>query len=77
MGCEYYRAPRRPNGFRPLQHRCVDMSSSVLGERLTHLEEARLLQRSDDGRYALTRLGHVLARAIVPLDAWSNAGPAR
>ena len=61
-----------PMGFRPLQHRCDDMSSSVLGERLSDLEEARLVRRSDDGRYELTQLGHDLGRAIEPLDAWSK-----
>jgi DNA-binding HxlR family transcriptional regulator len=61
-----------PQGFRPLQHRCDDMSSSVLGERLSELEEVQLVARNEDGRYELTRLGRDLGRAIEPLDAWSK-----
>lgn len=60
-----------PLGFRPLQRRCDDMSSSVLGGRLAELEEARLVGRTDDGRYELTVLGRELGRAISPLEAWA------
>jgi DNA-binding HxlR family transcriptional regulator len=60
-----------PLGFRPLQRRCDDMSSSVLGQRLTQLEQVALVGRTDDGRYELTGLGHDLGQAIKPLDAWS------
>lgn len=60
-----------PLGFRPLQRRCDDMSSSVLGQRLTDLEQVALVGRTEDGRYELTVLGHDLGRAIRPLDAWS------
>jgi DNA-binding HxlR family transcriptional regulator len=61
-----------PLGFRPLQHRCDDMSSSVLSERLGELEEAQLVRRNEDGHYALTPLGRDVGRAIEPLDAWSK-----
>ena len=60
-----------PQGFRPLQRRCDDMSSSVLGERLAELEQVRLVTRTEDGRYELTPLGRDLGRAIGPLEAWS------
>jgi DNA-binding HxlR family transcriptional regulator len=60
-----------PQGFRPLQRRCDDMSSSVLGQRLAELEEARLVRRTEDGRYELTPLGEDLRGAIQPLEAWS------
>lgn len=61
-----------PQGFRPLQRLCDDMSSSVLGDRLGELEQARLISRTDDGRYDLTPLGRDLGRAINPLEAWAT-----
>ncbi len=60
-----------PLGFRPLQRQCDNMSSSVLGQRLAELEDVALIQRTDDGRYELTELGHDLGRAIKPLQVWS------
>jgi len=61
-----------PHGFRPLQRLCDDMSSSVLGDRLSELEQARLVARTEDGRYELTALGRELGRAIGPLEAWAT-----
>ena len=61
-----------PLGFRPLQRRCDDMSSSVLGDRLAELEDVRLVRRDPDGLYELTTLGRELSAAIEPLDAWSR-----
>ena len=66
-----------PIGFRPLQQRCDNMSSSVLRVRLAELEDATLVQRTDDAGYELTPMGHKLRTAIHPLtnwaDAWANA----
>lgn len=59
-------------GFRPLQRRCDDMSSSVLGYRLAELEDVGLVRRDNDGLYELTALGRELGAAIEPLDAWSR-----
>ena len=59
-----------PLGFRPLQRRCDDMSSSVLDQRLTELEKVALLRHTEGG-YELTALGYELGRAIQPLQAWS------
>jgi len=61
-----------PVGFRDLQQRCDAMSSSVLRQRLVELEEAGIVQRTDDGRTELTRLGLSLGEAIEPLTAWSH-----
>jgi len=61
-----------PHGFRPLQRLCDDMSSSVLGERLTELEEVRLVDRTTDGRYELTPLGRELLDAMAPLESWAR-----
>jgi DNA-binding HxlR family transcriptional regulator len=59
-------------GFRPLQQRCDNMSSSVLRQRLTELLEARLLCQLPDSRYALTPLGRRAYQALLPLVRWSD-----
>ena len=61
---------QQPAGFRDLQRRCDQMSSSVLNTRLIELGEAGLVVVEDDG-YHLTKLGHDLVKAISPLEAWS------
>ena len=61
-----------PVGFRALQQRCDNMSSSVLSQRLTELLDARLLYQLPDSRYALTPLGHRAYQALRPLIRWSN-----
>lgn len=62
-----------PLGFRPLQQRCDNMSSSVLRVRLAELEAAGLIERSGDAGYTLSPVGHQLRNAIRPLTAWANA----
>jgi DNA-binding HxlR family transcriptional regulator len=59
-------------GFRPLQQRCDNMSSSVLRQRLTELLEARLVRQLDDSRYELTPLGDGVYQALRPLMTWSE-----
>jgi DNA-binding HxlR family transcriptional regulator len=61
-----------PHGFRPLQRACDDMSSSVLGERLSELEDVALVTRTADGQYELTALGRELGDAIGPLESWAR-----
>lgn len=61
-----------PLGFRPLQQRCDDMSSSVLRQRLVELVEARILHQLPDSRYALTPLGRRAHQALRPLARWSD-----
>ncbi|WP_331771174.1 helix-turn-helix transcriptional regulator (plasmid) [Embleya sp. NBC_00888] len=63
---------REPAGFRALQRRCDDMSSSVLDNRLRDLVDARIATRDEAGRYELTPLGTDLVEALDPLLAWSN-----
>lgn len=58
-------------GFRSLQQRCDDMSSSVLHQRLRELQDAHLVRRDIDG-YALTALGKDAYRALRPLIGWST-----
>ena len=58
-------------GFRALQQRCDDMSSSVLRQRLTELVDAALVEQHPDTTYALTELGHGSRRALRPLGRWS------
>jgi DNA-binding HxlR family transcriptional regulator len=61
-----------PVGARALRERCDTMSSSVLYERLGELTTAGLVTRAEDGRYALTDIGHSLGEALGPLDAWAR-----
>ena len=61
-----------PVGFRALQQRCDNMSSSVLRRRLTELLDARLVEQQADTAYALTELGHGAYRALRPLITWSE-----
>ena len=60
-----------PVGFRALQERCDNMSSSVLRQRLTELLDAALVEQHPDTTYALTELGHGAYRALRPLVRWS------
>jgi DNA-binding HxlR family transcriptional regulator len=60
-----------PAGFRELQRRCEQMSSSVLSTRLGELTEAGIV-RADEGRYRLTPLGEELVEALRPLWAWAD-----
>ncbi|GAB3799731.1 winged helix-turn-helix transcriptional regulator [Micromonospora zhanjiangensis] len=62
-----------PVGFRALQQRCDNMSSSVLRQRLTELVDARLVAQQPDTTYALTDLGHDARQALRPLVRWSQA----
>lgn len=59
-----------PAGFRELQRRCGNMSSSVLSSRLAELTAAHLVT-GDAGRYSLTPLGQDLVTALGPLRDWS------
>lgn len=60
-------------GFRALQQRCDNMSSSVLRQRLTELLDARLVDQQPDTTYALTDLGRGAYQALRPLVRWSDA----
>jgi DNA-binding HxlR family transcriptional regulator len=61
-----------PLGFRPLQQRCDGMSSSVLQQRLTELQETLLVERDDAGAYRLTPLGADVRRELRGLMRWSD-----
>ncbi|MFG2104612.1 winged helix-turn-helix transcriptional regulator [Micromonospora echinaurantiaca] len=61
-----------PLGFRLLQRRCDGMSSSVLRQRLTELQEARLTEVLCNGNYTLTPLGHDAREALRPVIEWSR-----
>ena len=57
-------------GFRALQQRCDDMSSSVLRDRLHELRDAGIVT-SDAGTYELSALGIELLAALGPLWNWT------
>lgn len=61
-----------PLGFRPLQKRCDDMSSSVMRQRLTELLDAQVIHQLPDSRYELTPLGQEARRALNPLARWAG-----
>ncbi|MFG1815082.1 winged helix-turn-helix transcriptional regulator [Kribbella sp. NPDC049174] len=58
-------------GFRELQRRCGQMSSSVLSTRLAALTGAAIVSLDDDGYY-LTPLGKDLITALRPLQSWAE-----
>jgi len=58
-------------GFRELQRRCGDMSSSVLRDRLTELTGAELVEAGEAG-YALSEHGRDLLGALEPLNRWAD-----
>ncbi len=59
-------------GFRELQARCDDMSSSVLRQRVRELLAAGVVAQRPDGRYELTELGGDVPRSLRPLIRWSR-----
>ncbi|MFF2809696.1 winged helix-turn-helix transcriptional regulator [Streptomyces sp. NPDC058000] len=61
-----------PLGFRPLQQRCDSMSSSVLHQRLTDLQETQLVERDAAGAYQLTELGQDAYGELRGLVRWSD-----
>jgi DNA-binding HxlR family transcriptional regulator len=61
-----------PVGFRALQQRCDNMSSSVLRQRLTELAGAHIVEQRPDTTYALTDLGRDAHQALMPLVRWSD-----
>ena len=61
-----------PLGFRALQQRCENMSSSVLRQRLNELTDARIVKQRPDTSYALTPLGKDAYQALRPLSRWST-----
>lgn len=60
-----------PLGARALLRACEGLSSSVLYERLRELEQARLVERADEG-YRLTHHGATLRDALTPLSSWAS-----
>jgi DNA-binding HxlR family transcriptional regulator len=58
--------------FQVLQSRCDSMSTSVLTRRLTELQEVRLLEKDDDGRYQLSDAGAALLARLDWIDEWTQ-----
>ena len=60
-----------PVGARALLARCDGLSSSVLYDRLRDLGDARVIEQTEDGAYAVSALGAKLLQALEPLNKWS------
>jgi len=60
-----------PCTFRELQSRCETISPTILNRRLKDLQEAHLIERSEQG-YQLTPMGVQLYELLVPLGKWSK-----
>ena len=58
-------------GFRELQRRCDNMSSSMLHQRLGELRDSRFAT-NDGGRWDLTPLGVELLQQLKPLYVFAN-----
>lgn len=62
-----------PRGYNELLAGLPGIATNLLAERLRSLAEADVVERLDDGRYALTPWGRELREAIYALGRW--AGP--
>jgi DNA-binding HxlR family transcriptional regulator len=61
-----------PLPFRELQRRCEIVSPNVLTTRLRETVEVGLVEKREDGAYALTRRGKSLLEVLSPLDGWAK-----
>ena len=59
-----------PLRFKDLQ--AEEISTSVLTQRLADLAEAGVVERAEDGRYALTAKGDELKELLLPLNDWAR-----
>lgn len=59
-------------GFRELQARCDNMSSSVLSRRLVDLLEAGITAQDEQGRYWMTDEGMLLVESLKELNNWAE-----
>lgn len=66
-----------PLGFRELQRRCDDMSSSVLSNRMGDILAAGICHQQEDASYQLTEEGQALLEALMPLNSWAERWAAR
>lgn len=60
-----------PATFRELQHRCQQISPTLLNSRLKELKTLQLIDMQDSG-YQLTQQGLTLINIILPLGDWST-----
>lgn len=60
-----------PATFRELQHRCEQISPTLLNSRLKELKTLQLIDLQDSG-YQLTEQGLKLISIILPLGDWST-----
>jgi DNA-binding HxlR family transcriptional regulator len=58
--------------FQTLHECCDSMSTSVLTRRLRELQDARLVEKDDAGRYRLTAQGAALLARLDWIDEWTR-----
>jgi DNA-binding HxlR family transcriptional regulator len=56
--------------FRELQHRCGDISPTMVNRRLKELTAYHLVEKIKPAGYRLTHLGSELIGLFEPVDAW-------
>jgi DNA-binding HxlR family transcriptional regulator len=61
-----------PLSFHTIQARCDSMSTSVLTRRLGELQDARLVEKDEVGRYRLTAQGTALLKGLDWIDEWTQ-----
>jgi DNA-binding HxlR family transcriptional regulator len=61
-----------PLTFQTIQARCDSMSTSVLTRRLGELQDARLVEKDEAGRYGLTAQGTALLKGLDWIDDWTQ-----
>jgi len=58
--------------FRELQHRCGDVSPTIINRRVKELIEAGLVMKAQPSGYCLTSKGEELVELFLPLNRWAE-----
>lgn len=61
-----------PCNFRELQHRCGDISPTMINSRIKALCEAQLVSKSADTGYSLSESGNELISLFAPLNDFAT-----
>jgi DNA-binding HxlR family transcriptional regulator len=61
-----------PLRFTEIRTAVPDLSDRLLTERVKELEQRGVVEKTDEGRYALTRMGQDLEPAVEALGSWAR-----